>query len=224
MQSIRIDGSYGAIKANCSNDGSAGGGGSGGYLVGDITALLNNPCILTTWGKMMSKGFSGELNSILKQTFGLDKKFNLTIVEVDSLGNNALGEPIAGTSNALPNNNNGLDIQVSLSIASLQYASQEYIATIIYHEVMHSYLYTVTGGPYTNDAQHEAKATKYLNSIRSALTTTFSNSTADITKLAWAGLQKTDAFKWGALGEIEKNIISRTISDNQIGYIGTTCQ
>jgi hypothetical protein len=210
------------------NGGWGGGGGGGGGeepdppLLKGITNNLTRPCFVSTWSALMATGLSSNINYLLKQTFGLTSDYNIIIDEAQETrdGN---GELCDGTTTPSINSSGKIDVHVQLSLSGLANASQEYIAIVICHEILHGYFMATGTENKIRDGNHEAMATAYQELLRTSVKALFPNSAADIDKLSWAGLKRTDAYRYGQLSQIEKENIEQMISDHVYSGAGTQC-
>jgi hypothetical protein len=134
----------------------------------DINTALDNPCLNNVWKKLRGN-LNAEFTHMLTGTFGVNDHINFTIKDgTVRNGANAESKPTAAPHTGA----NGItyfDITVTLNDKTLPSASQEYVATAILHEVMHSYM--EAKGVYFNDQflQHREMFYEYLENMRDAL-------------------------------------------------------
>ena len=77
---------------------------------------------------------------------------------------------------------------------------KDFIAKVIYHEILHVYLNNTTAL-----ADHQIMGNNYVNPLADALQSTFGTNQADAVALAWSGLQASGAYI--ALSQSEKDNI-----------------
>ena len=86
---------------------------------------------------------------------------------------------------------------ITLNLNALGNASQEYVAKVIYHEVLHVYL----GGSESGD--HATMAAKFVTPMAKALMAWFPLSLVDATGLTWSGL-KDKGSAWNSVSPADK--------------------
>ncbi|MDQ1090203.1 hypothetical protein [Siphonobacter sp. SORGH_AS_1065] len=163
-----------------------------GAFIFDIINNLNNECFKSVLGDMLNASFKSEVQIILRN-FKEAGTREITFAEgILEDGTDADEIPTNATSS-----------QITLNSSDLAYASEEYIAATIYHEVLHSYLRD-TG--ILRDTHHNLMANNFVIPMADALRGLFPNlSQSDAEALAWGGLQETTAWK-----EFEKVDLMRT--------------
>ncbi|WP_236709560.1 hypothetical protein [Elizabethkingia ursingii] len=124
----------------CYNPAETGGGASAPYLPppADINydKLKDFPCAYALAQQLTNEKIGGDLARLLKETFGANERVNISFETSD---NKFLGEQVTGgfrfTGDA--NNFNGI---VYLNKDRLSNATQNFLLSTMYHEVLHGYL------------------------------------------------------------------------------------
>ncbi|AMR39900.1 hypothetical protein HZP39_00330 [Elizabethkingia anophelis] len=102
----------------------------------DIEQLKDFPCAYSLALQLTNENIGGDLARLLKDTFGANERVNISFVTSD---NKFLGETVTGgfrfTGDA--NNFNGT---VYLNKDRLSNATQDFLLSTMYHEVLHGYL------------------------------------------------------------------------------------
>lgn len=154
------------------------GGGTTSTPTAKIKNNIKNPCLKNVFDTHLSANFNNRVQQIL---LNFNKSSNLTFNITD-------GWITDYRTNAETTGNS-----IVLNNKALADASQEYIARVLYHEVLHVYIGS------TNDIDHATMSVKYVNPMIQALMTWFPITLEDATALAWGGLHGTAAYI--ALGE-----------------------
>ncbi|WP_353720144.1 hypothetical protein [Dyadobacter sp. 676] len=148
--------------------------------------LLDNPCLSSVFNQMRKGRFDNKVQQILTN-FDLSSSFKFTIDEAFMADKNTNATVTVSAAGPL----------ITLNTNALAYASQEFIAKVIYHEALHVFL-----NGQTNQADHNTMATKFVEPMAQGLMSWFSLSPTDARGLAWSGLKGTPA--WNALSPSEQ--------------------
>lgn len=193
--------------SNGGNDGHAGSGGPSGGSGNRITNTLTTPCLKDVMSKMQNAKFDAAVQNILRK-FSVSTTLNFTLKE-GNLNNTDRNAETAGN-------------VITLNSAALANASQEFIAKVIYHEVLHVHL----GGSLNSD--HQTMATNYVAPMAQTLTSLFpSLSFTEAQALSWSGLKDTNA--WNTFGDAGKDQIlgvatqHKNLNNNYNHQYGTSC-
>lgn len=159
-----------------------------------------------------------QVNSLIQSVFGGSTTTNLTFIDVTNLNNSDDGyAPFNG--NIV---NGTMNAEVQLNANTLPHYSQEYIARVIMHESLHTYL---DANNMLSEYQHEEMMVTYISQMANSLRQMFpSLSMPDAQSLALGGLQATPTFKntiandLGLLGNFEATNLAYSI-----GSKGTRC-
>ncbi len=181
----------------CEPDG--GGGGDGGGDNGSnnrITNELSYPCFNSTFSSMVNGSFDNKVQNIL-QNFNKSANQNFTIR--DEWNDNEL-------INATTQGN-----IITLNMKALANASQEFIAKVIYHEILHVYLNNSTAM-----SDHQIMGNDYVNPMADALQSWFPINRDDAIALAWSGLQSSGCYQ--VLSQSEKTNIEDVVVKRYKNY------
>ncbi|RZL60466.1 MAG: hypothetical protein EOO93_13735 [Pedobacter sp.] len=123
-----------SVCKNPDESGNSGGGSSDNN--GDVTNKIKDPCIGLVWG-LIEDNLDNKVTSILNTTFNTSDKINFTVKD----GNISGGYPASTQvmNDYTENGQHHFDVKVTLNKNVLPFASQEYVATTIVHEIMHAY-------------------------------------------------------------------------------------
>lgn len=155
--------------------GLTGGGGAPSITYEKIITKFSNNCIEDVWNKIQTRGvgFKGVIDDILFNTFGQSTKFNLIINDEDDLRNNK-GQPVAGLTKPIIQNSDG-SISINCVINATTVGTQEYIASTIFHEVIHAYLNHVSPIYANNIVSHTEMYKNYVSKLESMMISIFPN-------------------------------------------------
>jgi hypothetical protein len=149
------------------------GGGGSSTPTAQIKNQLQYPCFKNVFNNLLSASFNNKVQQILLN-FNKSSTLTFTIKE----------EWMSSTSvNATTVGN-----VITLNLNALGNASQEFVAKVIYHEVLHVFIGS------TAAIDHQTMATKYVTPMAQALMAWFPINLSDATGLAWSGLQNTNAY------------------------------
>lgn len=172
-----------------------------------ITNNLTTPCLRNVMNKVQNAQFNAEIQNIL-QNFNASTTLNFSITERNLSNDDRNAETIGNS--------------ITLNSTALANASQEFIAKVIYHEVLHVYL----GGSLNSD--HQTMAANYVSPLMNTLTSLFPNlSFTDAQALSWSGLKDTNA--WSGFSQIGKNEIfgiatqHKNLNNGYNHQYGTSC-
>jgi hypothetical protein len=168
-----------------------GGGGSGGgsapayILTGINTDSLLNPCLLGIVNSITSSnGHNIFIDQLYQQYFGTTSDvFKIRYIEDTTL----TGPGHSDNPDTLPNGEVQWTIRLNPNI--LQNASKEFIATVIFHELVHSFIvFRYTSYP-TTPSQHEFIFMNFVEDIKDAVKRLYPGSPdSDYISLALEGL------------------------------------
>lgn len=172
-----------------------------------ITNNLSTPCLKDVMSKIRNANFNANVQNIF-QRFNASPILDFTIQE-RNLNDDDLNAQTVGN-------------VITLNNVALANASQEFIAKVIYHEVLHVYL----GGGVNSD--HQTMASNYVNPLTQTLTSLFPNlSYTDAQALSWSGLKETNS--WDAFGQAGKDQIfaiatrHKNLNNSYDHQHGTSC-
>lgn len=100
---------------------------------------------------------------------------------------------------------------ITLNMKALANASQEFIAKVIYHEILHVYLNNSTAL-----SDHQIMGNDYVNPMADALQSWFPINRNDAVALAWSGLQSSGSYQ--ALSQAEKDNIEKVVVKRYKNY------
>lgn len=123
----------------------------------DTIDNLTDPCLRSVTGKLFKNNLTGKIASILTDVFGSTDKVNLTFVENDGT--------VPTQTSPISVNGNVYSETITVNLAQVKDASQEYKAIIMVHEVLHAYM-NYNAPKMTQLQQHTAMAQKYVNDIK----------------------------------------------------------
>lgn len=164
-----------------------GGSSDGSIVIQPILYNVNNkittPCLTSVANKIGNANFVDTLSNIFRNTFiNTGSANNLIFQEAIFLG--------IAQSYYDPNNSNTWIVE--LNTTSFQGASQEYIASILAHEIEHYYIseyFNQQGMSWsTNFMQHDFMFRNWVNASRNILVSMFNMSAHDATALALGGM------------------------------------
>jgi hypothetical protein len=140
----------------------------------------------------LSASFNNKVQQILLN-FNNSSNLNITIKDAADATNPRLAAVQGST--------------ITLNSYALINASQELVAAVIYHEVLHIYIGN------TAVIDHNTMSTKYVQPMASALQAWVPLSNAEAAALAWTGLQGTAA--WNNINIDERNNMLGLINIHQ---------
>ncbi|WP_218331100.1 MULTISPECIES: hypothetical protein [Hydrotalea] len=156
----------------------SGGGGRGSIttppppmLLADIKNELKDPCLNTVANNLITSTFKNTVTDILQNIFNVNDKLNIYFQENTTREKEAWTQP--GTLS-----NRILDEIVYVNPNLLHDASQEYIASLLIHEIIHTYLdvnTTLSG----NMQQHPEMLKNYIEKMSLSLLDFYKNITLD---------------------------------------------
>lgn len=153
----------------------------------DIKNDLVKNCFKTTFNTMLNNQITNSINSILTN-FNKSNQMNFTIGEY----NQADGR-LAKT----------IGTEVYINLNTMGNASREFVAAVMYHEILHVYLGS------TNWESHEKMSRDYVGPLKNLLIAQFGMNENDATALAWTGLG-------GSIAWTQQTQINSTVTN---GYI-----
>jgi len=207
---------------------------------------FTNPCfklVLSkyTLGTYGTAGSVSSLGTILNLSFGLSSTWSLNFLDATTLvddNNNVL----EGSAKADfdPADSSKIIVAITLNKTVLANASQEYIASVLLHEIEHAYLRKLY--PESPSTSHEAMAQDFMrNQMVEGILAGFYNATdseaertrnrKDAEALAWGGLNEDDngnyiTLSWRNLKQAspsKASDIKGRVSNHVTGVSGTDC-
>ncbi|MCT3808077.1 hypothetical protein HZP70_04640, partial [Elizabethkingia anophelis] len=103
----------------------------------DITDLQKYPCAFAV--AQLLPNLENNISTLLKDTFGNNNKTNITF-KVDAIESEDPNYFINAVTNYPPIEKGVFNATVILNKEMVQIATQEYIASVMYHEIVHAYL------------------------------------------------------------------------------------
>ncbi len=210
-----------SVKSDCSQ--SAGGSGTLPPSIMKIIENLNDPCLINGWNALKNSDIKNKISDFLFGTLQMSSPFTLTINELSDIPSKPTDPPgyVVFGNNSPPTLYPGMlmDLGINLNYNSLQHGSQELVAAVIFHEVIHSYFLS-QGIDITNSSQHSGMIGPYQTMMLSALQAAFPNSNADFHSLIWVGLE--DFAPPGDKASIHNSIFEYTSLGANSGK-GTRC-
>lgn len=100
------------------------------------------------------------------------------------------------TKDPVTNEITSFNTNIILSQDLLLTSSQEHIAAVLIHEILHAYFRENTGkAEQFEGLDHQTMVNDYINPIAEFLTSLYGISLTDATAIAWDGVSDTDAYK-----------------------------
>lgn len=203
---ITTGGQY--IKNQCGGGGGSSSSSTNTTLLGDIFVSLQHPCFSEVYNKLITSGMSTQITNILRNTFGLNSKMNLRLYDVSTISDPNPDKIIfARTPFASFDEYGFINIEIALNISTMGEASQEFIATVIMHEICHAYLHANQINP---AQQHQSILDNYTSAIANSLRVVFPNSSVNMDELSKLGIYALEN--------------STTYENRRIGGQGIRCQ
>lgn len=151
---------------------------------------------------------STQITNILRNTFGLNSKMNLRLYDVSTISDPNPDKIIFATTPFASFDEYGfINIEIALNISTMGEASQEFIATVIMHEICHAYLHANQINP---AQQHQSILDNYTSAIANSLRVVFPNSSVNMNELSKLGIYALEN--------------STTYENRRIGGQGIRCQ
>ncbi|ANI89268.1 hypothetical protein A9P82_08170 [Arachidicoccus ginsenosidimutans] len=130
------------------------------------TSILNNPCSNAALTKVL--GANDSIVNLVKNVFGTSATVNLIFKEVSGLTSADGTKQVLGRTDYT---NNGKQDTIYLNSSLLNGTSQEYIASVIIHEMTHAYLANTNPTEFYNQlASHKEMAIDYIGKFVATLT------------------------------------------------------
>lgn len=156
--------------------GGSGSGSGNSYYVNDpywlhcIENQLTTPCLKNTANKVLDPNLASTYNSLIQDIFNSNDKVNLILTQ----GSLSTYNAIAGTIYA-PAQNGILNVNIKIDPSGFEGSSEEWIAAVIYHECFHAIVEYLENGDVSQDDQHIAMYSNYLNLLASGLQAAYPN-------------------------------------------------
>ncbi|HFK5528960.1 TPA: hypothetical protein ACGZ99_003032 [Elizabethkingia anophelis] len=131
----------------------------------DVEQLKNYPCAYEV--AQLLPNLENNISTLLKDTFGNNNKTNITF-KVDAIESEDPNYIINAATNYPPIEDGKFNATVTLNKEMVQVATQEYIASVMYHEIVHAYLgyeYNILG-PSAFEQKYPAMETYVVSSTR----------------------------------------------------------
>lgn len=178
------------IKSFCTVGSISGGGSSTTSNI--VTNNIKDPCLKALVNSMIGCNLNNKIATILQNVFNTSNKLNLTFQESTTLVDKN-GDPIPAQTTPSFNQFTGI-LNLTSNIRLDQFdpaASTEYKASIIVHEIVHSYIYTDTS-VLNGLTQHDYMLQNYTDNISNYLKGYFPNLSDDaVHSLSLGGLDKS---------------------------------
>ncbi|HAT3999753.1 MULTISPECIES: hypothetical protein [Elizabethkingia] len=131
----------------------------------DIEQLKDYPCAYEV--AQLLPNLENNISTLLKDTFGNNNKTNITF-KVDAIESEDPNYIINAATNYPPIEDGKFNATVTLNKEMVQLATQEYITSVMYHEIVHAYLgyeYNILG-PSAFEQKYPAMETYVVSSTR----------------------------------------------------------
>jgi len=152
-----------------------------------IIDSLTSPCLKNTLNNLLINNYTSQISNMLNTIWGSTLDCNVRFLQTDTLPTDVDARTRTTIAQGI------MTHRIRLNQPILDSASIEYVAAIMFHEILHAYLNAT--GVYGNTVTHNAIANQYVNMLSSSLSAHFPNlDPIDIKALAWGGLQDTQAW------------------------------
>ncbi|UEG53447.1 hypothetical protein LLH06_00450 [Mucilaginibacter daejeonensis] len=165
---VYVPGDTECFTGDCENDTDGRDVDNGENGKSDIVTNLDNTCLNNVWKKLRAN-LNAEFTHMLTGTFEVNDHINF-IIDDGRVANNANAQTVP--SRPPHTGSNGItyfDVKVTLNDKTLPSYSQEYVATVILHEVMHAYMEENKIYYQNQFMQHREMFYAYLENMRDAL-------------------------------------------------------
>lgn len=160
---------------------------------------LTDPCLSDVVNLIGQSGHQSFLANLYHQFFGTGNDTYNLVYQQDSSLTGVSGNPVPGHSDLDTLTNGTIQWTITLNPNLLKNASKEYIATVIFHELVHSFISFRFPGIYsTASAQHQFIFEKWVPSIARGVKEAYPNlSDSDYIALALQGLDDATLIQTG---------------------------
>ena len=150
----------------------------------NVTNNLKNPCASQVLDGLINDNLTGQIANIIQNVFGNNVNVNLDFEESSTTQGNA-------PATSLPTLNNGVfKAVIILNSNQITGTSQEYLATLMIHEILHAYLSynpTNANSPQSQFTQHLSIVQNYITEFRDLLQQEFNISNESANALILEG-------------------------------------
>lgn len=222
-----IEGGGSTGGGNTGGSGNNGGmdpGGSGSGSTNDPSTLdtvnhVTNICLKQGLAKAMQKDVVNDVKGLMASTYLGANKPDIDFYDSPMSSADSNTYAVTRVSNLA-----SLNISITFNTSNLPNASEQFIVSTVYHEVLHAYLTALfppnsPNGTIIIPEDHQYMATNYINMMTSSLRSMYPDITeADARALSWGGLENTSAYDLLTISE--KNEIA-TINKKYSGKAPT---
>jgi hypothetical protein len=134
-----------------------------------IQNQLTTPCLVNTANKVLNTSLNDTYNNLIQDVFGTSDKVNLILVEGNAKGG------YGGTTRATTDGYGFINVTIVLDPSQFIDASQEFVASTIYHEAFHALTNYLSDNSYSQLDQHVALFTSYVDLLSQALQSAYPN-------------------------------------------------
>ncbi len=185
----------------------------------DTITTIQNECIKASVLNAFSSNLKSKMKALMQGTFLENHELILHIAD-SNFGDTTSSGYFGAFETYTRNGKKYFGGKIYLNSMTLANASKEFTTTVLYHEVLHAYLYQIGSGLTQN--QHENIATNYRSMMSSALTELFpSLSESDANGLSWDGLQYSGI--WALKPKSEQDAILLRNYKYRKGKLGNNC-
>jgi len=188
----------------------------------ELVNHVTDSCLKKTVNRILNSNVTGKIAEIIKS---LDKKTNVTIniYDSDNTINNKAGQTTGTKWQPVPNKPDDFSTNITLSKSHLLNSSQEYVAAVVIHEILHAYFREKTGNKEILDGlDHEDMARYYVGAIAEFLHDLYNIDMIDAYAIAWEGASDTKIYRELNSLEISRDDESiTTMSKSDLSMIAT---
>lgn len=124
----------------------------------------------------MTSSAKNIITNTLNDVFGISNQLDLTFKDAATIPPDAGGDIYAQTTPSPPNPSTGvINVTITLNRALLLGASDEFIAQVLVHEIIHAYLDVIPNLLNTQISQHLDMGLNYVTQMSAALTSFYPN-------------------------------------------------
>ena len=182
------------IDVTTGGSGGSSGGNTGGTTTPcstsseTITNNLKKPCASKVLDDLINDDLNGQVANIIQNVFGSSANINLDFEEAPNTATNAPPATSSIPSTGMINGVKTYNETITLNSSQVSGPSQEYLASVIIHEVLHAWL-NYNNTYYQNQfRQHESIAQNYVAAVRDLLQQEFDIDDHDANSLIMEGL------------------------------------
>ncbi len=158
----------------------------------DIKNEVKDPCLKAVVNSLKNSNVAGKISEIIS-ALDQNTKVQISVVDAPDVFNKN-GKSVAAKFDAQPGFVGGNFFgTISISTNTLLPSTKENSATVIIHEVIHSY-FAYTGQNKLQVIEHQDMATNYVQPMATFLSGLYNIPIKDATALAWSGLADANSY------------------------------